>query len=209
LTEKRRQVYFPAWRLVDINKQLRVNERIRVREVRLIDEEGHQAGIVQTRDALQRARDNGMDLIEVAPNAVPPVCRIMDYGKFKYEQAKREKEAHKKSKQAELALIRVRPNIDDHDLNVKLKNARRFLEEGDKVRVFVVFRSREFTHPEFGRKLLGRFVEELAEVANVEKSIGMEGRQMTLVLVPKPKAAVVKPAKVPVPPQTQAQAASE
>jgi len=209
LAEKCRRAYFPAWRLVDINKQLRVNERIRVREVRLIDEEGHQAGIVQTRDALQRARDNGMDLIEVAPNAVPPVCRIMDYGKFKYEQAKREKEAHKKSKQAELALIRVRPNIDDHDLNVKLKNARRFLEEGDKVRVFVVFRSREFTHPEFGRRLLGRFVEELAEVANVEKSIGMEGRQMTLVLVPKPKAAAAKPAKVPAPQQSQAQAASE
>jgi len=194
---------------VDINKQLRVNERIRVREVRLVDEEGHQAGVVQTRDALQRARDNGMDLIEVAPNAVPPVCRIMDYGKFKYEQAKREKEAHKRSKQAELALIRVRPNIDDHDINVKLKNARRFLEDGDKVRVFVVFRSREFTHPEFGRKLLGRFVEELAETANVEKPIGMEGRQMTLVLVPKPKAAPPKPAKPAPPPQQQAQAASE
>ena len=136
-----------------------------------------------------------MDLIEVAPNANPPVCRIMDYGKFKYEQAKRDKEAHKKSKQAELALIRVRPNIDEHDLNFKLKNARKFLEDGDKVRVFVVFRSREFTHPEFGRSLLGRFVEGLADVANIEKPVGMEGRQMTLVLSPKPKAPPPKPAK--------------
>ena len=194
---------------MDINKQLRVNERIRVREVRLIDEEGHQVGVVQTRDALQRARDVGMDLIEVAPTATPPVCRIMDYGKFKYEQAKREKEAHKKSKQVELALIRVRPNIDDHDLNVKLRNARRFLEDGDKVRVFVVFRSREFTHPEFGRKLLTRFVEELGELANIEKPIGMEGRQMTLVLAPKPKV-VAKPAKpATAPQQAEAQAASE
>ena len=198
--------YFSAWRLLDINKQLRINERIRVREVRLIDEEGHQAGVVQTRDALQRAKDAGLDLIEVAPMANPPVCRIMDYGKFKYEQAKRDKEAHKKSKQAELALIRLRPNIDEHDINVKLKNARRFLEEGDKVRVFVVFRSREFTHPEFGRNLLNHFIETLADVSNIEKSVGMEGRQMTLVLTPKPKAP---PKPAPRPQQTQPQAAAE
>ena len=163
----------------------------------MIDEEGRQAGVVQTRDALQRARDVEMDLIEVAPTAVPPVCRIMDYGKFKYEQAKREKDAHKKSKQAELALIRLRPNIDDHDLEVKLKHARKFLEDGDKVRVFVVFRSREFTHPEFGRGLLNRFVENLGDLANVEKSVSMEGRQMTLVMSPKPKVAPVKPAGKP------------
>ncbi len=165
-----------------------------MRDVRLIDEEGHQVGVVQTRDALQRAKDAGLDLIEVAPNAVPPVCRIMDYGKFKYEQAKREKDAHKKSKQVELALIRVRPNIDDHDLETKMKHARRFLEEGDKVRVFVVFRSREFTHPEFGRNLLNRFVETLTDVSSVEKPVSMEGRQMTLVLAPKIKVPV-KPDK--------------
>jgi len=209
ISEVFHRVYFPAWRLLDINKQLRINERIRVREVRLIDEEGHQAGVVQTRDALQRAKDNGLDLIEVAPTANPPVCRIMDYGKFKYEQAKREKEAHKKSKQAELALIRVRPNIDEHDFNVKLKNARKFLEDGDKVRIFVVFKSREFTHPEFGRGLLNKFYEGLSELANVEKSIGMEGRQMTMVLSPKPKVPA-KPLKPAGPPQqAQAQAASE
>ncbi len=188
---------------MNINKQLRVNERIRVREVRLIDEEGHQAGIVPTRDALQRARDAGLDLIEVSPNATPPVCRIMDYGKFKYEQSKRDKEAHKKSKQSELNLIRLRPNIDEHDIAVKMKHARRFLEEGNKVRIFVVFRSREFTHPEFGRNLLNRFVEELADTSNVEKSVSMEGRQMTLVLAPKAKAAP-KPAAKPAPkPETQ------
>jgi len=180
---------------VNINKQLRINERIRVREVRLIDEEGHQAGIVQTRDALQQAKDNGLDLIEVSPNAAPPVCRIMDYGKFKYEQAKREKDAHKKSKQQELCLIRLRPNIDDHDVLVKIKHAREFLEDGDKVRIFVMFRSREYTHPEFGRNLLLRFIEALSDIANVEKMVGMEGKQMTTVLAPKPKV-VVKPAKV-------------
>lgn len=178
---------------MDINKQLRVNERIRVRDVRLIDEEGHQAGIVPTRDALQRAKDMGLDLIEVAPNAVPPVCRIMDYGKFKFEQAKREKDAQKKSKQQELCLIRLRPNIDEHDIDVKLKHARKFLEDGDKVRVFVMFRSREYTHPEFGRHLLQRFVDAFNEIANVEKSIGMEGKQMTLVLSPKPKTTVKAP----------------
>ena len=203
----------PAWRCVQINKQLRVNERIRVPNVRLIDEEGHQAGVVLTRDALQRARDVAMDLIEVAPTAVPPVCRIMDYGKFKYEQAKREKDAHKKSKQSELALIRVRPNIDDHDIAVKLKHARRFLEDGDKVRVFVVFRSREFTHPEFGRNLLNRFIESLADVSGIEKPVGMEGRQMTLVLAPKAKvplkAAKPTPAPRPTPQLVEAQAATE
>jgi translation initiation factor IF-3 len=175
-----------------------VNERIRVREIRLIDDEGHQAGIVQTRDALQRAKEVGLDLIEVSPTAVPPVCRIMDYGKFKYDQAKREREAHKKSKQTELALIRCRPNIDDHDYDVKLRNARRLLEEGDKVRIFVIFRSREFTHPEFGRNLLMKFQEALQDIGVVEKTIGMEGRQMSLILGPKPKI-VDKPAEPKVP----------
>lgn len=120
----------------------------------------------------------------------------MDYGKFKYEQAKRDKEASKKSKQSELCLIRVRPNIDDHDFEVKLKNSRRFLEEGDKVRIFVVFRSREFTHPEFGRNLLNKFFESLSDIANIEKPIGMEGKQMSMILAPKPKVAPPKPPRV-------------
>jgi translation initiation factor IF-3 len=186
-----------------INKQFRVNERIRAREVRLIDAEGKQAGVVQFRDALQMAKDAGLDLIEVAPNANPPVCRIMDFGKFKYEQAKREKEAQKKSKQSELCLIRVRPNIDDHDFIVKLKHARRFLEEGDKVRVIVVFKSREITHPEFGRALLQRFVEGVTDVAIIEKAPSMEGRQMTLMLAPKPKVPDAPP-KAPKPPKPPA-----
>jgi translation initiation factor IF-3 len=190
-------------RTANINKQLRVNERIRVREVRLVDEDGHQAGIVLTRDALDRAKGVGLDLIEVSPTAVPPVCRIMDYGKFKYEQSKREREGQKKSKQVELSAIRIRPNIDDHDLIVKLRNARRFLEEGDKVRVYVMFRSRELSHPERGRRLLERFVEEFLELANVEKTIGMEGRQMSLVLAAKPKA-VEKPVKAPKAPSAAA-----
>jgi len=191
---------------VNINKQLRVsiNERIRAREVRLIDANGAQVGIVQTRDALQMAKDAGLDLIEVAPNAVPPVCRIMDYGKFKYEQAKREKEAQKKSKQSELRMIRVRPNIDEHDFQTKMKHARDFLEDGDKVRIFVVFRSREFTHPEIGRNLLIKFMEGLADVSVVEKAPSMEGRQMTLMLAPKAKPAPAKPAPQKKAPKPQA-----
>ena len=165
----------------------------------MIDEEGRQAGIVLTRDALQRAKDVGFDLIEVAPTAVPPVCRIMDYGKFKYEQAKSDKEASKKSKQTELCLIRVRPNIDDHDFEVKLKSARGFLEEGDKVRIFVVFRSREFTHPEFGRNLLAKFIAALADIGNVEKAIGMEGRQMSTIISAKPKVIPPKPPRTKTP----------
>ena len=172
-----------------------MNDRIRAREIRLIDETGGQAGIVLLEDALRRAKEVGFDLIEVSPTANPPVCRIMDYGKFKYEQAKRNKEASKKSKQADLSLIRLRPNIDDHDFQVKLKSAKKFLENGDKVRIFVVFKAREFAHPEFGRNLLQRFVDELAETSNVEKPIGSEGRQISLVLAPKAKKAAVLAAK--------------
>lgn len=183
-----------------------MNDRIRVRDVRLIDEDGHQAGIVLTRDALQRAKDAGLDLIEVSPNANPPVCRIMDYGKFKYEQAKRDKEAHKRVKQSELALIRLRPNIDDHDFEFKLKNTRKFIGEGDKVRIFVIFRSREFSHPEFGRNLLQKFIDGTVDIANVEKTIGMEGRQMSLVIAPKQAVLPAKPPKEPKAPKAAAPA---
>ena len=173
---------FGGKKKINKQQQLRINDKIRAREVRLIDENGTQAGIVNTEDALARAKSVGFDLIEVSPTATPPVCRIMDYGKYKYEQSKRTKEASKKSKQAELSLIRLRPNIDDHDFLVKLKSARKFIDNGDKVRIFVMFRNREMAHPEFGRKLLERFIEELADIANVEKPIGMEGRQISLVL---------------------------
>lgn len=137
------------------------------------------------RDALQMARERGLDLIEVAPQAVPPVCRIMDYGKYKYEQAKREKEAHKKQKGGDLKGVMLRPATDDHDLEFKLKNAMKFLEDGDKVKFTVRFRSREITHPEFARKLLDRVIESSAEVAVVEKAPAMEGRTMTMILAPK------------------------
>ena len=164
---------------------MRVNQQIRVSPIRLIDEEGNQIGIVPVDEAKNQAESAGLDLVEVSPNASPPVCRIMDYGKFKYEQAKREKEAHRKTKQSEVSLIRVRPRVGVHDFEVKLKHARRFLDEGHKVRIFVLFRSREFTHPELGRQLLERFIDALVDVASVEKPIGMEGRQMTVMLVPK------------------------
>lgn len=181
----------------NINKQLRVNDRIRVREVRLIDENSQQLGVVPIREALDKARDAGLDLIEVSPNANPPVCRIIDYGKFKYEQAKKDREASKRASHTELAMIRLRPNIDSHDLEVKLKNTRRHIEEGDKVRVFVMFRSRELSHPEIGRKLLEKMVEDLLDIAIIEKSIGMEGRQMSIMVAPKPKVLPVKPPKPP------------
>ncbi|MEN6521191.1 MAG: translation initiation factor IF-3 [Armatimonadota bacterium] len=163
----------------------RVNERIRAREVRLIDDAGTQVGVVPFRQAIELAREKGLDLIEVAPTANPPVCRIMDYGKWKYEQGKRERDAHKKQKASEVKGIRMRPGIDEHDFQFKLKNALKFLKEGDKVKFTVIFRSREITHPEFARKSLQRIAEESQEIAVVEKAPSMEGRTMTMILSPK------------------------
>jgi len=176
-----------------INKEFRVNEQIlryhkdypRVRDVRLVDDTGGQAGIVNVRDALDMAREKGLDLIEVAPMATPPVCRIMDYGKYKYDQAKKEKEAHKKQKGGEVKGIWLRPGTDDHDLQFKIKNALKFIAEGDKVKITVRFRSREITHPEFARKLLDRVLEQAADVAQVERTPIMEGRAMIMILAPK------------------------
>ena len=163
----------------------RINERIRAREVRVIDEVGGQLGVLDPRDALAMARERGLDLIEVAPNANPPVCRIMDYGKYKYDQAKKEKDTHKKQKGGGVKGVWLRPATDEHDFNFKLKNAIKFLQEGDKVKITVRFRSREITHPEFAKKLLDRMVEEAAAHANVEKAPAMEGRTMTMILSPK------------------------
>ncbi|MCL5104445.1 MAG: translation initiation factor IF-3 [Armatimonadetes bacterium] len=171
---------------VVILKDLRVNERIRAREVRLIDENGAQVGIIPFRDALQYAKDRGLDLIEVSGNATPPVCRIMDYGKYRYEQGKRERESQKKQKMTELKGIRMRPGTDEHDFQFKLRNAVRFLKAGHKVKVTVIFRSREFTHPEFARDSLNRMAEIVKEegVGTVERTAMMEGRTMTLILAP-------------------------
>jgi len=162
-----------------------MNERIRIREVRLIDDEGTQLGIMPTRDALDLARGKGLDLIEVSPTANPPVCRIMDYGKFKYDEAKKKREAQKKSKTTEIKGIRLRPGTGDHDIEFKLRDAQRFLQEGDKVQVTVIFKSREASHPEIGRAQLQRMVEGTSEVAVVEQSPTLEGRRMTMLLAPK------------------------
>ena len=156
--------------------------------MRVIDEEGKPVGIMNVRDALSMAQEKGLDLIEVAPQAQPPVCRIMDYGKYKYEQGKREREQHKKHRQGDLKDIRIDPRsgiIGDHDLQVKVKNIVRFLGEGDKVRVTFRFSGRQIAHPELGRQILEQIVQMTAEVAQLERSPMMEGRMMSMILSPK------------------------
>ncbi|WP_191085682.1 translation initiation factor IF-3 [Roseococcus microcysteis] len=163
----------------------RVNEEIRVPQVRLIDENGEMLGVLSIRDALYRAYQSGLDLLEISPNAVPPVCKITDYGKFKYEQQKKANEARKKQKVVEIKEIKVRPNIDDHDYEVKMKQAKNFIGEGDKVKVTLRFRGREMAHQELGVKLLERIRTELAEIVKVESMPRLENRQMIMVLAPK------------------------
>jgi translation initiation factor IF-3 len=157
-----------------------------VREVRVIDEMGEQVGIISTREALDMARDRDLDLVEVAPNATPPVCRLMDYGKFRYEQTKKEREARKNQKQVELKEIRMKPRTDTHDLEVKANSARRFLEEGHKVKFSVRFRGREIAHPEIGREMLEQLAEDLREYASVDQRPQMEGRAFSMILSPAP-----------------------
>jgi len=177
-----------------------MNERIRAREIRVIDDDGAQLGIMSPRDALAIARERGIDLIEVAPQAQPPVCKIMDYGKFKYEQAKKEKDSAKKHKQSELKGIQMFPNIEEHDFVVKVKSAIKFLEEGDKVKVTVRFKGRQITHPEFGRQQMEKVVQMTSQVGQVEKPPSMEGRMMTMILSPlKSSQQPAKPAPAPRP----------
>ncbi|MGN6032225.1 MAG: translation initiation factor IF-3 [Thermomicrobiales bacterium] len=164
--------------------QTRVNERIRIREVRLIDDEGNQVGIIPTRDALEMARERGLDLVEVAPNAVPPVCRLMDYGKFRYEQSRKERESRKSQHVTRVKEVRIEPKIGDHDLETKGRQAAKFLEAGDKVKISVLFRGRSITHPELGRELLDQLQEQLKEIGTVEQTPRMEGRTMTMYLAP-------------------------
>jgi len=158
---------------------------IRVPNVRLIDEEGEQVGVVSTDDARERAADAGMDLVEVSPNADPPVCKIIDYGKLKYEQQKKKNEARKKQKVIEVKEIKMRPNIDTHDYDVKMRAIHKFLGEGDKVKVTLRFRGREMAHQELGMKLLDKVRNELEEEAKVEQFPKLEGRQMTMVMAPR------------------------
>jgi translation initiation factor IF-3 len=164
--------------------QTRVNERIRIREVRLIDDEGNQVGIIATRDALEMARQKGLDLVEVAPNAVPPVCRLMDYGKFRYEQSRKERESRKNQHVVELKEVRIRPKIDDHDLETKGRQAAKFLDHGDKVKLTVLFRGREMAHPDIGKGLLDQLLELLKTHGTVEQSPRLEGRAMTAIMNP-------------------------
>ena len=156
--------------------------------MRLIDEEGAQLGILSLREALTLAEQRGLDLMEVAPNAVPPVCRIVDYGKFRYEQTKKDREARKNQKQAELKEVRLKPKTDDHDLEVKAKQARKFLLGGDKVKFTVRFRGREIFHPDIGREMLEQMAEALRDVATIEQRPLMEGRALSLLLAPNAKA---------------------
>ena len=177
-----------AGRCIFIAKEIaRINEEIRVRggEIRVTDAEGQTLGIMQVRDALQMAIDQHLDLVEIAPKAKPPVCRIMDFGKYRYEQQKREKEARKKQKVISVKEVKLRPNIEQHDFDVKLKNAVRFLEEGNKVKVTIMFRGRELSHPELGREILGRVAEQLKDSVSIERDAKLEGKNMIMILAPK------------------------
>ena len=164
-----------------------INEEIRDKEVRVITADGEQLGIMSAKDALKAAEDRDLDLVKIAPNAVPPVCKIMDYGKYKFEQAKREKDARKNQKVVDIKEIRiVGLSIDTHDLEIKANNAKKFIGKGDKVKVTIRFRGRELGHPEIGLELMHRFAEYCSETAVVEKPAKMEGRNMIMFLAPKP-----------------------
>lgn len=163
---------------------LNINEQIRARQVRLIGEEGEQIGVVAIAEALRMAEEAGLDLVEISPNAEPPVCKILDYGKYKYEQQKKAAEARKKQKVIEVKELKFRPNIDEHDYQVKVKAARRFLEAGDKVKITLRFRGREMAHLDLGMNVMKRVKEELLDLAKVEMEARVEGRQAIMVLMP-------------------------
>ncbi len=163
----------------------RTNREIRAREVQLIDSEGKNHGVVQFQDALTLAEAAGLDLVEIAPNSTPPVCKILDYGRFRFAEQKKAAEARKKQKIVEVKEIKLRPGIDDHDYDVKMRAVRRFFEEGDKVKVTLRFRGREIAHQDIGYRLLSRVKAETATMAKVELEPSMEGRQMVMVLAPR------------------------
>jgi translation initiation factor IF-3 len=163
----------------------RMNEDIRVREVHLIDKDGTNRGNIPVAEALAIAQEAGLDLVEIAPNADPPVCKLLDYGKFKYQEQKKAAEARKKQKIVEVKEIKFRPMIDDHDYDVKMRSMKRFFEEGDKVKVTLRFRGREMAHQELGAKLLDRVKSEFASTAKVEMEPRLEGRQMVMVMAPR------------------------
>lgn len=169
------------WRCLEI-KELQINEEIRDKEVRLIDSEGNQVGVVSRNKALDMAFDARLDLVKIAPNSKPPVCRIMDYGKYRYDMMKREREAKKKQQVINIKEIRLTPNIEEHDLNTKANQAKKFLDNGDRVKVSVRFRGREMGHTDMGRQVLDRFTELISEHGVVDKKPKMEGRNMIMFL---------------------------
>ncbi|WP_305733492.1 translation initiation factor IF-3 [Trichlorobacter ammonificans] len=164
-----------------------INHSIRAHEVRVVADDGEQLGILTLREALEAAEARQLDLVEVSPTAQPPVCRIMDYGKFKYQQSKKQQESRKKQVQVQVKEVKIRPKTDDHDLDFKVKHVRRFLEEGNKAKVTLVFRGREITHQDIGRAVIERFASELADVGVVEVQPRVDGRQLFMIIAPKPK----------------------
>jgi len=170
----------------------RINERIRVQEVRLIDEDGRQIGVVRTAEAIAMARQRDVDLVEVAAQASPPVCRLMDFGRYKYEQSKKDREAKKNQVSVQLREVRMKPKIDDHDVDFKTRTAAKLLKQGDKVKVTVMFRGREITHPQIGKNLLDRVFGNLEDIATMEKTAMLEGRHMTIILAPDKKKIAAK-----------------
>jgi translation initiation factor IF-3 len=199
-------------------KQLRINERIRISQVRVIGADNSQLGVMSPVDALRLAREAGLDLVEVAPQVSPPVCKIMDFNKFRYEEERREREAKKKHHVAKLKEVKFKPHIEDHDYKVKMEMIRRFLVRGDQVKVTMVYRGRELAHTELGRRILDRLIDDLKTISKVERSPQLDGRFMTMVFgadrekirqyerqAQKQKAPVEKPAKPPAPPAQSAE----
>ena len=170
---------------VSIISELMINEQIRDREIRLIGEDGEQLGIMSARDAMKLAREANLDLVKIAPTAKPPVCKIIDYGKYRYEQARKEKEARKKQKTIEVKEVRLSPNIDTTDLNTKVNQARKFVSSGNKVKVAVRFRGRELAHTAVGKTILEDFAQKLSDIAVIDKPAKLEGKSMVMFLVEK------------------------
>lgn len=174
------------WRCLPIGKKdIQINEEIRDKELRVIGSDGQQLGIMSAKDALAIAEQKNLDLVKIAPQSIPPVCKIMDYGKYRFEQAKREKEARKNQHIVDIKEVRLSLNIDTHDFNTKLNNALKFIKHGDKVKVSIRFRGREMGHPEIGLETMKRFAEACSEVAVIEKPAKLEGRNMLMFLAPK------------------------
>lgn len=180
-------------RCTGIKEQLRVNDMIRAREVRLVSETGEQLGVFSSRDAQRMAQERGYDLVEVAPTARPPVCRIMDFGKYKYEQSKRDREARKKQKVVTIKEVKMRPNIEDHDFDVRRRQTEQFLKDGDKIKATIMFRGREVVHADLGKAVLDRLLDAVKDLCIVERAAKLEGKNMIMILAPKAAAVEAGP----------------